>query len=116
MPTSNHAYKNARRLRRKMSLPEVLLWQISRRQPGGLKFRRQHPIGRYVLDFHVLELKLAIEIDGVGHEMGDRPERDEERTRWLESQGIRMLRIAAKDVLADPAAVADSIMRLCIER
>ncbi|WP_414711946.1 endonuclease domain-containing protein [Sphingopyxis sp.] len=99
-----------------MSLPEVLLWQIFRRQPGGLKFRRQHPIGRYVLDFHVLELKLAIEIDGIGHEMGDRPERDETRDHWLESQGIRMLRIAAKDVLADPAAVADSIVRICTER
>lgn len=116
MPASNHAYKSARRLRRKMSLPEVLLWQILRKQPGYIKFRRQHPIGRYVLDFYVLELKLAIEVDGVVHDMGDRPERDEARDLWLESQGIRMLRIAAKDVLADPAAVADSIVRLCTER
>ena len=116
MPTSNHAYKSARRLRRKMSLPEVLLWQILRKQPGYVKFRRQHPIGRYVLDFYVLELKLAIEIDGVGHDMGDRPERDDSRDKWLESQGIRMLRIAAKDVLADPAGVADSIVRVCTER
>ena len=116
MPTSNHAYKSARRLRRKMSLPEVLLWQILRKQPGYIKFRRQHPIGRYVLDFYVLELKLGIEIDGIGHDMGDRPERDEVRDQWLEAQGIRMLRIAAKDVLADPAAIADSIVRLCVER
>lgn len=55
MPPSNNAYKNARRLRRKMSLPEVLLWQILRKQPGYVKFRRQHPIGRYVLDFYVFE-------------------------------------------------------------
>jgi len=99
-----------------MSLPEVLLWQILRKQPGYVKFRRQHPIGRYVLDFYVRELKLAIEIDGVSHDRGDRPERDEVRDRWLASQGIEMLRIAATDVLADPAAVADSIVRLCIER
>ena len=116
MPASNHAYKNARRLRRKMSLPEVLLWQILRKQPGYIKFRRQHPLGRYVLDFYVLDLKIGIEIDGVGHDMGDRPERDELRDLWLESQGIRMLHIAAKEVLTDPAAAADTIVRLCTER
>ena len=99
-----------------MSLPEVLLWQILRRRPGYIKFRRQHPMGRYVLDFYVLELKLGIEIDGIGHNMGNRPARDEERDRWLDSQGIRVLRIAAKDVLANPAAVAGSIVSLCAER
>jgi len=116
VPPSNNAYRNAKRLRRKMSLPEVLLWQILRKQPGYIKFRRQHPIGRYVLDFYVLELKLAIEIDGIAHDMGDRPDRDETRDQWIESQGVRMLRIAAKDVLANPVAVADSIVRLCTER
>ncbi len=116
MPASNHAYRNARRLRRKMSLPEVLLWQILRKQPGYIKFRRQHPIGRYVLDFYVIESKLGIEIDGISHDIGDRPARDEERDRWIEAQGIRMLRISAKDVLADPNAVADSVVRLCTER
>jgi very-short-patch-repair endonuclease len=116
VPTSNHAYKNAKRLRRKMSLPEVLLWQILRKQPGYIKFRRQHPIGRYVLDFYVVELKLGLEIDGIAHDMGDRPARDETRDQWIESQGIRMIRIPAKDVLADPNAVADSIVRLCTER
>ena len=99
-----------------MSLPEVLLWQILRKRLDGPKFRRQHPIGPYVLDFYVASLKVAIEIDGAGHDMGDRPARDKARQRWLEAQGIRMLRIAAKDVLADPIAVADSILRLCIER
>jgi very-short-patch-repair endonuclease len=99
-----------------MSLPEVLLWQILRKQPGYIKFRRQHPIGRYVIDFYVVELKLGIEIDGISHDMGDRPERDEERDRWLELQGIRVLCIPAKDVLANPAAAADSIVRLCAER
>jgi very-short-patch-repair endonuclease len=116
VPASNHAYKNAKRLRLKMSLPEVLLWQILRKQPGYIKFRRQHPVGRYVLDFYVVELKLAIEIDGISHDMGDLPARDEGRDDWLEAQDIRILRIPAKDVLADPNAVADSIVRLCSER
>jgi very-short-patch-repair endonuclease len=116
VPASDKAYKNARRLRREMSLPEVMLWQILRRQPGGIKFRRQHPIGQYVLDFYVLNLKLAIEVDGASHDMGDRPERDDLRDQWLESRGIRVIRIAAKDVLADPAKAADGIVRLCAER
>lgn len=115
MPASNHAYKSAKRLRRTMSLPEVLLWQILRKRPGYIRFRRQHPIGRYVLDFYVLERKLGIEIDGIGHEMGDRPKRDEERDQWIEAQGIRILRIPATDVLANPDAIADSIVRLCTE-
>ena len=116
MPASNNAYKSARRLRRKMSLPEVLLWQMLRKQPGHIKFRRQHPVGRYVLDFYVVELKLGIEIDGISHDRGDRPARDEERDQWIEAQGIKMLRISAKDVLADPNVVAHSIVRLCTER
>jgi very-short-patch-repair endonuclease len=116
VPASNHAYKSAKRLRRKMSLPEVLLWQILRKQSGYIKFRRQHPIGRYVLDFYVVELRLGIEIDGISHDVADRSQRDEERDRWIEAQGIRVLRISAKEVLADPAAVANSIVRLCTER
>lgn len=99
-----------------MSLPEVLLWQILRKQPGYIKFRRQHPVGRYVLDLYVVELKLGIEIDGIAHDMGDRPKRDEERDQWVEAQGIKILRVRAKDILADPNVVADSIVRLCIER
>lgn len=116
MPAGNHAYKSAKRLRRKMSLPEVLLWQILRKRPGYIKFRRQHPVDRYVLDFYVVELKFGIEVDGIAHDMGDRPARDEERDRWIETQGIRMLRIPAADVLADPAAVCGSIVWLCTER
>ncbi len=68
-----------------MSLPEVLLWQILRKKPGYVKFRRQHTIGRYVLDFYVLDLKLGIEIDGMSHDVGDRSERDDLRDQRLES-------------------------------
>lgn len=96
-----------------MSLPEVLLWQSLRQRPGGLKIRRQHPIGAYVVDFYVPKRKLAIEIDGSAHDMGDRPARDERRNAWLTNRGFRLLRISAKEVLADPAAVADAIVRHC---
>jgi very-short-patch-repair endonuclease len=91
--------QKARSLRRCMSLPEVLLWRELRKKPNGVQYRRQHPAGRYVLDFFCATQNLAIEIDGESHEAGDRPLRDEARDKWLESQGIYVIRIAARDVL-----------------
>ena len=101
----------ARQLRRQMSLPERMLW--ARLRCSGVRFRRQHPIGHYVLDFYCPSANLAIEVDGEAHNMGDQPERDQIRTEWLQSQGIEVLRIPAGDVLVDPAAVADGLLRLC---
>ena len=113
MSATDKAYKNARRLRRELSLPEKLLW--IRLRDAEVRFRRQHPIGPYVLDFYCPAKKLAIEVDGFAHDTGDRPRRDEIRTGWLRSRGVDVLRIAAKDVLADPDSVADALMRLCAE-
>ena len=93
-----------------MTLPEVILWQSLRQRPEGLKFRRQHPSGRYILDFFCGDARLAIEVDGAAHSRGDRPERDDERDRWFEAAGIRTLRIAAADVLSDVDAVLRWIM------
>ncbi|QIL02388.1 endonuclease domain-containing protein [Sphingomonas sinipercae] len=93
-----------------MSLPERLLWQALRSRPGGLKFRRQHPIGHYVLDFHCPSAKLAIEVDGESHRMGDRSSRDESRDRWLAEQGLRVSRIGAADVFSDLEAVVTQVI------
>ncbi|MFL6768887.1 MAG: endonuclease domain-containing protein [Sphingomicrobium sp.] len=101
----SRAVKSARRLRREMSLPEVILWQALRKQPNGMKFRRQHPSGPYILDFFCSDARLAIEIDGEAHNRGDRPQRDEARDAWLRTAGVRTLRIAAADVLSDADAV-----------
>jgi very-short-patch-repair endonuclease len=100
----------ARRLRRTMSLPEVLLWQRLRGSPGGLAFRKQHPIDPYVADFYCSASKLVIEVDGEAHDRGDRPQRDEARTAFLQGRGYQVLRIAAEDVLKDPDGVAASIV------
>ena len=68
----------AKGLRRQMSLPEVLLWKaIKGRKLNRLPFRKQHPIGPYVLDFYCEAVRLAIEVDGGSHDFGDRPARDE---------------------------------------
>ena len=92
---------NARRLRKAMSKPELNLWRALRR--GGLdghKFRRQHPIGRYVLDFYCAALRLAVEVDSYAHCVGSRPRRDLARDQWLLAQGVRTLRIPAHEVMA----------------
>jgi very-short-patch-repair endonuclease len=110
---TDRAYKNARRLRRNLSLPEKLLWV--RLRGAEVRFRKQHPIGPYVLDFYCASAKLAIEVDGFAHDTGERPQRDDRRTEWLQSQNIDVLRIPAREVLADPDAIADAIIRLCAE-
>ena len=113
MPATNRAYKAARRQRKELSLPEAQLRQRLRRSPCGVSFRRQHPIGRYVLDFYCAAAKLAIEVDGTAHDMGDRPERDEARTAWLEDQGLQVVRIEAREVLRDPDEVAQALLTFC---
>ncbi|MGZ8370325.1 MAG: endonuclease domain-containing protein [Caulobacteraceae bacterium] len=91
--------RNAKQLRRRLTPPEARLWaRIKRRSEGFPNFRRQFPIGPYVLDFYCSAAKLAIEIDGWAHAMGDQPQRDERRDAWLKSRGITTLRIPAADV------------------
>ena len=97
-----------------MSLPEVLLWRLLRSNLARVKIRRQHPLGPYVLDFYCAERKVAFEIDGIAHDMGDRPQRDAQREAWLKSQGIAVIRIPAGEVLRSPEDVADAIVRYCI--
>lgn len=92
-----------------MSLPEVLLWQELRKRPGGLKFRRQHGSGDYVLDFYCSDARLGIEVDGLAHDRGDRPLQDAERDAWFAEAGIATLRISARDVLADLGAAVSYI-------
>ena len=90
----------ARELRRQMSPPEVIVWEMLRaNRLEGIRFRRQHPIGPYILDFYCSAARLAIEIDGAGHDFAERVRHDQRREAWLAEQGVRVLRIAARDVL-----------------
>lgn len=110
------ALRSARKLRREMSLPEGLLWQQLRQRPMGLKFRNQHPLEKLVVDFYCASKRLIIEIDGIAHDMGDNPARDQKRDAFLRSLGYLVVRILASDVLRDPAEVAESIISLCIAK
>lgn len=110
------AAKRARQLRREMSLPEVLLWQALRARLGGLKFRRQHPSGPYVLDFFCNDARLVIEVDGEAHDRGLRPALDHRRDAWFARAGIVTIRVAARDVLGDLDAVVRGIVAAARER
>jgi very-short-patch-repair endonuclease len=90
----------AKRLRGQMDLPERLLWKrLNRRQMGGLHFRRQHPVGDYILDFYCDAAKFAVEVDGYSHDTVGRAAHDQRRDLWLEERGITVVRVAARDVL-----------------
>jgi very-short-patch-repair endonuclease len=91
----------ARALRRRMTRLEARLWTHLRRKARGLRFRRQHPIGPFVLDFYCDAVRLAVEVDGASHGRGDSPLRDMERDAWLALRRIRVLRLAARTVLQD---------------
>jgi very-short-patch-repair endonuclease len=106
----------ARRLRRNLSPPEARLWsRLRARKPGTPVFRRQHPIGPYVLDFYCAEARLAVEIDGMIHDLGDRPQRDASRDAWLKARGLTVMRIAASDAMSNADEAADAIVRMATE-
>ena len=100
--------KLAKQLRRELTLPEGLLWRaIKGRRLDGLHFRKQHPIGPFVLDFYCDAQKLCVEVDGQAHGAGERAQRDEFRDQWLAERGVRTLRLRASLILEDlDAAVA----------
>ncbi len=92
----------------------MLLWRLLRLSRRELRFRKQHPIGPYVADFYCPAAKVVIEVDGATHE--HRHDRDLARDAYMASLGLRVVRIPASDVLADPGAVADGIFGLCSAR
>jgi len=100
----------ARKLRKEMSVPERLLWQHLRQRPNDLKFRRQHPIGPYIVDVCCLQSRFVVEIDGKAHDMGAASSRDGERDGFLKDNGFRVLRVAASRVLADAYGTAEAIV------
>ncbi|GAB6186477.1 DUF559 domain-containing protein [Thermopirellula anaerolimosa] len=101
-----------RNLRREQTDAERLLWSILRdRRFFGLKFRRQHPAGRYVLDFYCHEHKVAVEIDGGQHFTEEGMRRDARREAFLKSQGIHVLRYTNLEVLENLEGVLEDIAR-----
>lgn len=108
--------RRAKALRRQLTPPEILLWQRLKGSPGGIRFRKQHAAGDFILDFFCARANLAIEVDGFAHDMGDRPERDVARDAWLGEHRINTIRIPASDVFRDASGVAQAIVSYVVER
>ena len=112
MPTRepNRMLQAARDLRRSQTRSEALLWERLRaRRLDGLKFRRQHPLGPFVLDFYCELAGLAIEVDGGVHESPSARDRDRERQALIEAAGIRVVRVRADLVEFDVESAIESI-------
>jgi len=105
---SKDAVKIARGLRRRPTDVESLLWQRLRgRQCGGYKFRRQVPIGSYLVDFACIEAKSIVELDGGQH--AESVTQDAERTKYLESLGYEVIRFWNHDVMENISGIYDSL-------
>jgi very-short-patch-repair endonuclease len=108
------ANENARRLRKDMTDTERFVWwRLRNRQVGGFRFRRQHPVGRFVVDFVCLEAKLVLELDGSQH--AERSEEDERRTARLDAEGYRVVRFWNHQVREEWDVIAVELLRLLNE-
>jgi very-short-patch-repair endonuclease len=108
MPSSRVA--RARDLRKAQTDAEKLLWRALRRRELDLKFRRQHPVGRFILDFYCEEARLAVELDGGGHAAARVADYDSRRTAALERFGVTLLRFWNSDVFANLEGVVTTIV------
>ena len=110
----SHTTVLAKDLRKRSTDAEKLLWRYLRlKQIEGLKFRRQEPIGNYIVDFVCFESKIVVEADGGHH---DASEKDIERDTWLLSQGFKVLRFWNHEVLTNIEGVLEVIRRNCVHR
>ena len=107
----------SREFRKNPTLPEEFIWKCLRnRKFHGLKFRRQHVIGRYVADFCCVEAKLVLEIDGKTHEEADRIVYDRIRDEELSLRGFNVLRIKYSELCESPHTVFQKVSALAPPR
>ena len=105
----------SRVLRKNSTISEQHLWKSLRsNQLEGFKFRRQHPIGAYIVDFVCIENQVVVELDGGQHQK--ERENDEKRDGWLKSQGFQVLRFWNHEVLINLEGVLSQIRITCLDR
>ncbi len=110
-------FRNAKRLRNRMTEAEKVLWNVLKnKQLESLKFRRQHPISVYVLDFFCHKAKLGIELDGKYHDEKGQIFYDEDRTQNLQECGVRIIRFTNDEVLTNLKEVLRKIKEECLDR
>ena len=98
-------------LRSNTTSAEAVLWRaLKGRGADGLKFRRQQGIGPYILDFYCPEIRLCVELDGSSHDYKD--DYDEQRTKYLHTQGIRVVRFRNETVWTNLEGIVAEIVRI----
>ena len=100
-----------REMRHAQTSAEAMLWRTLRNRHTAFKFRRQHPIDRFIIDFYCAEAKLLIEIDGESHLLLGQKEYDEARTKYLEDLGYKLIRFTNTDIRYNIHAVVDEILQ-----
>jgi len=106
----------AKSMRHTTTDAEHLMWQLLRaKRFMNLKFRRQHVIAPYILDFYCHEIGLVIELDGSQHGTDDAIEYDVERTKFLEAVGLTVVRYWNHDVLGRTGVVLEDLCQVCVE-
>lgn len=114
-PTNRHLTRIARELRRNQTQAEALLWErLRNRKLAGLKFKRQHRIGRFIVDFYCRELRLVVELEGEIHDRSDQRVYDGMRFEELQARGLRVLTIRNEEVLNDVEGVLSKILTLTL--
>ncbi|OGI64663.1 hypothetical protein A3H53_03435 [Candidatus Nomurabacteria bacterium RIFCSPLOWO2_02_FULL_40_10] len=103
--------KKARLLRKEDTKTERILWKTLRGTKLGVRFRRQHPIDMYILDFYSPKSKLCVELDGSPHKMKENKEYDEIREEYLRIKGIKTLRFWNSEIEKDMDAVLEKIRK-----
>lgn len=103
----------AKNLRKQSTIAERHLWYNLRANRLGFKFKRQVPLGMYIVDFVCLEKRLIVELDGSQH--FEDQEYDDERTAWLNTQGFRVLRFWNNQVLQQTGSVVEAILQALVE-
>jgi very-short-patch-repair endonuclease len=103
-------FKKAKELRRYETDAEKRLWaKLCRNQMSGLKFRRQHPINRFIVDFYCVKIKLVIEVDGNLHEIPENKVYDIGRSQILNDFGITVIRFSNKQIITDIESTINEI-------
>ncbi len=109
---SPEIFKRAGELRKNMTEAESKLWSLLRKkQVGGKRFRRQHPVKTFIVDFYCHECKLVVEVDGSIHKLEGQKEYDNGRTYELEQLGLKVVRFTNNQVLQQPEKVIELIKK-----
>ncbi len=111
---SSQIFKNAQDLRKSQTEAEKLLWKILRdRNLAHLKFRRQHPIDRFIVDFYCHKLQLIIELDGDVHDLETAKEKDIKRENKLKALGLKIIRFRNEQVKFEAEEIERTILAFC---